>query len=607
MVSIHANAKEQYYAHNKNHQGYSITAGHDPNSIIIAGSTCQNPRDCKIFIQGTDRTSGTVQWRKEYNYGTGSERCFKILKVSNGYLLTGYYSINDRKFTYVMNIDNNGSLLWSKKYNDRTSVGLNLHECSDNSGYIVVGYMTTSNNDLIEDPSIDKEGYIMKISKGSAGGAQGNIIWNLTFNTPRETEDYDMAEDIIEVPGNSIQPPQTISSSPSNTALCYYITGSVNLGFDQGNPPAHYYDQKVLSLMVDDNGNPLWQASYTSGMSPNFDVYQEIGVSSLYDPNTNTIYQVSNSESSHGFYISKIDPWNGTIISHRSYRDATLNNSCKLAAYQILLKNTDSLSVVGFIHNYDWATALPYNPIFAIDVELSTLDPDSVNIFEIPSDGHNAYFSGWLGTPIAIGFPTIHTPDMALKSNNNIDLVAYIKGGVVMSSTDYDLAVFNLNHTDYTGSCYPVRNEPAITDGMTEYIFMNFSQHIFFDNINFNESQPAYDQNSCDSDGPVITEIFKPTSIADSKSTKSDIWDIYPNPAKDKLFIKEKALGSISESISIMLVNSIGKTISVLYQGDAESIKNINEFSLPNVPKGIYYLNIASPSRVIHSEQLIIK
>ncbi|MBW7941987.1 MAG: hypothetical protein H3C64_06190 [Candidatus Kuenenia stuttgartiensis] len=58
-------ATEYYYAYNTQHQGYSVTAGHDPNSIVSAGSTCQTPLDCKILVQATDQSSGAVLWTRE--------------------------------------------------------------------------------------------------------------------------------------------------------------------------------------------------------------------------------------------------------------------------------------------------------------------------------------------------------------------------------------------------------------------------------------------------------------------------------------------------------------------------------------------------------------
>lgn len=591
-VSVDAKAKEHYYTYNKNHQGYSITEGHDPNTIVVAGSSCNNPQDCKIFAQATDKTTGNILWRHEYNLNSSSERCFKILKVQYGYLLTGYTSIGDHRYTFVMEIDNSGTLVWSRKYNDRTSVGLSLHECSDYSGYIIAGYMATSDGILIEDPSMDKEGFVMKVHSTMSGGNPGNIIWNMTYNSARQTEDYDMAEDITEIPGNVVQ------QQGLGTDLCYYITGSVNLGTDV------YYNQKVLSLIIDDNGSVVWNNSFATSGSQN----QEAGASSIYNPSDNYIYLLSNSTDAHGFYISKIDPFNGTIIMHNSVHAKLIDTVCKLAGYQIINKNQDSISVIGFVHNYDF-NVLKRNPTFSVDISKSSLSPDSVNVFDIPSDYHNLYFNGWLGLPDTIRYyPRIHTPDLAYVDNNNkIHIVCYKKGAASASSTDYDLATLHLNFSSYNGACDPMIYEPETNIAATEHIPLFYAQHIFMDYITLSATEPIFDTFSCDSGEPVITASYKPTTVFSVSTTEDNNWGIYPNPAKDKIFIKRATLPSISENITVTILNSIGQTAGILYEGNAELINSNTEFSLPDLPEGVYYINISSSFKELYTQQLIIK
>lgn len=505
--TIPAQAAEHYYSYNKSHQGYSMVESHDPDNIVVAGSICNTPGDCKIFVQETNKYNGTVVWRKEYNWKPGSERCFKILKVGPGYLLTGYaYDAGIHK-AFVLEIDGAGNINWVYTYQDPqfSSVGLHALECSDGTGYVVAGYTT----ELPGTNSPTRSGFIMKLSPS---GAQ---IWNTLYDSPKSGQDYDMAEQLIEVPGSSV--------NGATTSLCYYVTGTVNLIDGTKNI------QKVLSVMLDDNGNWVWQRSWSTGTPPsNYDQYQEVGVSSFYESNMDRILHVSNAENTHGFFVSVIDPSNGTVLAHKYIADGTLSTSCKLAAYQIHDKNTNTFAVTGFIHNYDWSS-VTHNPTFAIDIDKGSLLPSSpIHVFEIPSNGHNTFFAGWLGTPATSGYPTIHTPDMAVWSGSYIWMVCYKQNGAV-----YDLAIQRMLYATYAEACDPEDYQPQYNDVGTLDIQVSFVDRLFQNSETFTDNEPSFTVDSCMPPPP----HNKPTNIAAIGNAGKGL-HVYPSPAGSSLNVE---------------------------------------------------------------------
>lgn len=569
LLSFSTKAAENYYLYNRHHQGYSMTESHDPDNIVVAGSICNNPLDCKILVQETNKTTGAVVWSMEYNWNSGSERCFNILKTSSGYLLTGYAFDGPNHVTYVMDINASGAINWVKRYHDGTSVGLYSLECSDGSGYVVAGYLA----DQPGSSSTNRTGYIMKINTA------GNLIWNRLYDSPKSGQDYDMAEQVIEVPG-SVVPNAT-------TNLCYYVTGSVNFTYtDPWNNTSHY--QKVQSLMLDDNGNVTWQQAFTTGTPPmlsGFSPYTEVGVSSLYDASQNVIFLVSNAENSHGFHVSRIDPANGNVLAHKAIWDASMSTNCKLAAYQVHDKDANTLSVVGFIHNYDWSSSTPHNPTFAIDVDKGSLNPGNINVFEIPSNGHNSYFAAWLGTPATSGYPTIHTPDLSYQDGDYLWLVCYITNPVY-----YDLAIQRVTLPNYTDACDPEDYTSTYQDIETIQLVQHFTDQNIYLPISFTDNSLNPSVNECVPQPP----SSKPTSVTTIQQ-HSDVF-VYPSAASTTLNI---AAGN-SKVKHVLITDIAGRSLFA-------PVTSENTYDVSRLATGTYIIKITTEENEVYTERFFKK
>jgi|GEM_PF-3722856 len=561
-------ATETYYSYNTNHQGYSIAEGHPlPGAndvVVMAGSSCHAPQDCKILVQAVDRTNGAVQWRMEYDITPEAERCFKIIKSAGGYILTGFVYANPAtRHTFVMEINQFGGVNWSHIYYDMSSVGLDVIECSDGSGYIVAGFTEDMGQNT---------GYAMKIDPG------GNFLWSILFDSVITGQyDFDMAEHILEVPGSAVP------ASPTNS--CYYITGSVN---DPGSG-----DQKVLSLMLDDNGGIMWQQSFASSWPE-----RETGVSSYYDANLNTILLVSNASNRHGFDISEIDPASGTVLNHRYFHTTTLTPICKLAAFQILEKNSDSVTIVGYVHEYPWQATAADNVLFAMDIEKSTLSPGPIHVFETNTPGYSQYFADWLGTPhigggggaLGGGSPLIHTPAVAYKDNDdNIWMVSYKQGAD--GGMNYDLALLKLRHSSYAGACDPFIDEPATGGGSVVPISLFFGSYRWQDVISVSETQPSYTVSRCgtrDDDGESVLRRSA-TSLLNSREMQ-----VYPSPAKDYLSVMLPS-GQIQQ---VSLSDISGKSWQANMTAD-------NRLNIASLAPGVYFIKVTTGDNQVIMKQFV--
>lgn len=562
FTQVHAG--ENYYSYSRDHQGYTMAESHDPDHIIVAGSICQTPLDCKILVQETDKATGAVIWSTEYNWNIGSERCFNIIKTGSGYLLTGYAYDGPTQVTYVMSINTTGGINWVKKYHKDNSVGLYALECSDGTGYVVAGYMA----DRPGSGANTRTGYIMKIDPA------GNILWNTLYDSPKAGQDYDMAEHVIEVPGTAVP--------GANTSLCYYVTGSVNFTYtDPWNNTVHY--QKVLSLMLNDSGAVAWQNAFTTGTPPSvsgYSPYTEVGVSSVYDAMRNEIFLVSNAENAHGFFVSTINPGSGNVLAHRSVHDSTLATSCKLSAYQVHDKDANTISVAGFIHKYDWSSSTPHNPTFAVDIDKNTLLGSTIHVFEISSTGHNVYFADWLGTPASTGFPTIHTPDMSLVTGNDFWTVCYYN-----NAPNYDLAIQHMAYSNYADACNPATYTPDGDDAGVIQILLLFDTDNIYSPVTFSDNSLNPSVNDC---VPVVSS----KALAVSAVAATQGLSVYPSPADEILHI---SCASIQQ---VHITDITGRRAIIRQQ--ASGVYDISSLS-----PGVYIVEVITDDNRILKERFV--
>ena len=82
-------------------------------------------------------------WEKYYNFHGNSES-YKMIKVSDGYILAGFLSYGSSD-VLLMKINNNGDTLWTKTYN----LTYTPPPCNSSSNEIACDVIQTYDNNLL--------------------------------------------------------------------------------------------------------------------------------------------------------------------------------------------------------------------------------------------------------------------------------------------------------------------------------------------------------------------------------------------------------------------------------------------------------------------------
>ncbi|MDA7804391.1 T9SS type A sorting domain-containing protein, partial [Crocinitomix sp.] len=125
----------------------------------------------------------------------------------------------------------------------------------------------------------------------------------------------------------------------------------------------------------------------------------------------------------------------------------------------------------------------------------------------------------------------------------------------------YQVYITNINPTYYTAN-FRYKFEFKNDNG----------NNIYIDDINFfSESMVSIDE------------------LEDNMQTT-----VYPNPSSSEISI---LLGSaLTDQVTISMLNSLGQQIDIVYAGQIPFGENIIPYSVTDLPKGIYYINIISAS-----------
>ena len=404
---------------NRQQTGYSVLNIYDPASssdeYLLAGTVLQqsvsDSTDLRVFR--TDG-AGAILWEKTYSTGE-NDRCLGIDHSGDGFILTGYSdtgSINAQMF--LMQIDANGNILNQMRYESPMTgqtQGLGVQHTLDN-GYIVAGFVAAGyfNND-------PKQSYVMKVDSNL------NPVWSRYFDTPWDiNRDLDMAENVIEIPG-----------------VGYFVSGSVNIKKYNSSPTYNLTYQGVMAMMVDLNGNLLWnsslsvQDSLTTG-------HWGVGVRSYFDVSSNQVYLMANNSEAHQFNITVFD-LSGNIVNHWDYNSLLYG----LAGFDLIESNDPTklvaCALATFLDFQVGSTWYSFNyPPVLLEFDKSDGTQAWSNLYKVPSENYGTLQNG-MYTPLAGQQPEIFTPEMAVKSRNGGYAVA---GNRSNASSYFDLEIIKV-------------------------------------------------------------------------------------------------------------------------------------------------------------------
>lgn len=149
--------------------GTSVRQTSDKGYIITGVINQSSPTYDDCYIIKTD-SLGNTQWEKTYS-GTWSVQgsCIQIT-VDNGYVISGFNSLDGTYDMYLLKVDSNGNKIWDNMYGGNSYEDGNYVEQTSDSGYIVIGSTF----------SMGAGSYDIYLVKTNVNGV---LIWSKTFGT----------------------------------------------------------------------------------------------------------------------------------------------------------------------------------------------------------------------------------------------------------------------------------------------------------------------------------------------------------------------------------------------------------------------------------------
>ena len=146
-------------------------------TYLVVGYTTEASQDgwvTKIDV------NGNIAWTKIYG-GTGEDYLTSIIKVNDGFVLTGYSNSTDAQLRtqgsfdgWILKVDESGNKLWSNTFGGSDEDYLKSIVASGDGGYLAAGYSKSKNGDIPKNQGGYDE-WVIKVD------ASGNKQWVKTF------------------------------------------------------------------------------------------------------------------------------------------------------------------------------------------------------------------------------------------------------------------------------------------------------------------------------------------------------------------------------------------------------------------------------------------
>lgn len=327
------------------------------NNVYVGGYTNADGND-DYFVIAYNGSTGAAQgggpvWKATWNGTADNTDKLTAITAGNGGIVVTGYSSNGTDFDYsTIKFDYSGAKLWNTRYSSTGS-----HDDwgqlvkMDPSGNVVVsGFVSNASNKSI---------YTAKYA-----AANGNLVWEYTYNSPDAGHDAEPAGLYIGTDGDA------------------YVTGYVATISEGANIFIARYSDPASGTIPD----VRWEKSFNSGLDNTDKATAVIGDSS------GNIYVTgfSFSGSTNDIMTLKYKGDNGTLLWQKIYNGIDIGNSASLndKPVGIGVSSTDEIYVGGWsgaiiATNYDYV---------AIRYEAGALNPPtSLTVGTITKDGSSKY------------------------------------------------------------------------------------------------------------------------------------------------------------------------------------------------------------------------
>jgi len=326
-----------------NFQDYSIVVSKDgSNDLVLAGTLInQTTNQHLIHIIRIDEVTANIIFEKTFSTGSDSwamSICSFSAAIGSGYGITGFTELLGIRYPIIITFDETGQVINNQIITTGTQNGIGLHiqatPSATDEGFVLVGLVHDAINTGLN--ATQRQSFCIKVNQSL------NLEWEKYFDSPLGSiypNDYDGASFVL----------------PTDQG--YFITGGKNILNILGQQR-----QGVLALMLDLNGNQLWDESFFLGN------FIDNGASAYYDQNNQEIYVLFNHSAFHHLGIGVFDATSGTFNNTKSIQASSSDFSLDKYGHTLIKTPfTDNFLIYG--RAYD---PVKGQPAFLIDYNIST-------------------------------------------------------------------------------------------------------------------------------------------------------------------------------------------------------------------------------------------
>lgn len=205
----------------------------------------------------------------------------------------------------------------------------------------------------------------------------------------------------------------------------------------------------------------------------------------------------------------------------------------------------------------------------------------------------------WNGTEYYPPFPFVQSGKVAFNfdDNNGFRSIFFNTAGGKVTFGDNNATYFTLQNIAVTLAEYGGENEQAVRDfdikATTFYFGYQPTDQFYF------EYEQIFSGKNLTVTNPLGHKIFYSNMIlGNSEVPLEQAISIYPNPAKNEVFLKSSR--NISENGNVEIFDNSGKLVS------QQKISTTNSINIQKLPNGVYTLKVTDLGEQ-HSSRLIVE
>ncbi|GEM_PF-2090154 len=524
------------------HNHYSIETVGDCEYIIAGTEFKNNGADNDIHVMKVD-DAGNLLWEQYINLSS-DDRALDVMEDASGnYVVTGYTQVNGFEQLYLVKFDPNGNCLGDRIVTSLgRCAGTNLIYSQATGNYIVGGMLASAFNvPLTGSRAIVIEFTPALVNTGNQVAVNGPNGQGCSVN------------DIIEVPNG------------------YFVTGSMDFtGF------GGIIYQGVLAEFFDFNLNSTANASFESTN------WEHVGVSAVYDGQTDNVYLMSNNSVIHNPQITIISNVSGSpgVASNYFLELDPTYGQYNAAGFELHISNdnpNDNLVAAGYFRTFDFGGA-PFNNAtpWVTEFEKNTGTHIRTILYNAPSTNFYAQGGGVFST-FSGEHPYIFNQEILTDradGNGYVFLGARRIGGnyaVDIVSTDWNLG---------SNSCLDSYNWNPQNIGFVDIQASIGTPFISIAGVGA-ACQPENSKYSVQCN---VTPKIGEDAFASDNAIITDGMTVYPNPTSDMISI---SIPQAAEGGELVIVNTLGK---VVFSANTLADEQAINFDLSNEQSGLYFV-----------------